>query len=640
MKIKKLLIAIIPLCILLGISAILFAICYKKTDDINKFMNKDTISALWYEVNDQKEINNKLNTLKSQKKYTFKDAYVELNPYKISPLSAIIIFNTNKEESIQVYINDEFVTTTDETKEHIIPIYGLYEDYNNQVKLVKGEEEVTYEIKTDKSNINYPLNVEIATEEINNQDIYFTVSSYETYLTGWDKTGKLRFYLTEDNRMDVEFLDNGHFIIGVTQDQTREQFVGFVEMDYLGKIYNYYTLENGYSFEFQILSNGNYMLAGGNEAIYMDEQVVYELDPKTGNKASEINLSEIILQIDPNFNKKYLGAAAIRNGFYYDETTKELLVSFREISTIFSFNYETKQLNWIFTDPNNQEFQNDVWKNYFVKLRSGRYPLGQHTPQITKDGKIAFFNNGYDRYNIAIMKNQSDLTNDLMSAYSSVEIYDIDSYKNARLIYSYDENKSLFSIKYGLFRVLENDNKLMNFGYVLTDEYRNGNNSVIESESNIDSMYTLILELNSKNEVIFRATSEEGKYRVFKHYFYNEITNSTNVSELNIFNTIKDESLKESNYKKHNLDVATEWIYDLTFTKNTFTSNYEIKADDEIVFLFVNKIGKVYEMTYKEKDNTKLKRVFNLELPNGEYAMFIKINDNIYNTQKNYSFEK
>ena len=557
-------------------------------------MNKDTISALWYEVNDQKEINNKLNTIKSQKKYTFKDAYVELNPYKISPLSAIIIFNTNKEESIQVYINDEFVTTTDETKEHIIPIYGLYEDYNNQVKLVKVEEEVTYEIKTDKSNINYPLNVEIATEEINNQDIYFTVSSYETYLTGWDKTGKLRFYLTEDNRMDVEFLDNGHFIIGVTQDQTREQFVGFVEMDYLGKIYNYYTLENGYSFEFQILSNGNYMLAGGNEAIYMDEQVVYELDPKTGNKVSEINLSEIILQIDPNFNKKYLGAAAIRNGFYYDETTKELLVSFREISTIFSFNYETKQLNWIFTDPNNQEFQNDVWKNYFVKLRSGRYPLGQHTPQITKDGEIAFFNNGYDRYNIAIMKNQSDLTNDLMSAYSSVEIYDIDSYKNARLIYSYDENKSLFSIKYGLFRVLENDNKLMNFGYVLTDEYRNGNNSVIESESNIDSMYTLILELNSKNEVIFRATSEEGKYRVFKHYFYNEITNSSNVSELNIFNTIKDESLKESNYKKHNLDVATEWIYDLTFTKNTFTSNYEIKADDEIVFLFVNKIGKVY----------------------------------------------
>ena len=44
------------------------------------------------------------------------------------------------------------------------------------------------------------------------------------------------------------------------------------------------------------------------------------------------------------------------------------------------------------------------------------------------------------------MKNQSDLTNDLMSAYSSVEIYDIDSYKNARLIYSYDENKSLFFI--------------------------------------------------------------------------------------------------------------------------------------------------------------------------------------------------
>ena len=190
----------------------------------------------------------------------------------------------------------------DKTKKHVIPAYGLYEDYNNQVKSVKGEEEVIYEIKTEKSDILYPLEVSSVSDKINNQDIYFTVASYKTYMTGWDKTGKLRFYLTVDNRMDIEFLENGHFLIGTSQGQFAENFCAFVEMDYLGKIYNYYVPENGYSFEFQVLSNGNYMLAGGDEPVYIKEQLVYEIDPKTGDKVSEINLGKILKKIDNMLN--------------------------------------------------------------------------------------------------------------------------------------------------------------------------------------------------------------------------------------------------------------------------------------------------------------------------------------------------
>ena len=76
---------------------------------------------------------------------------------------------------------------------------------------------------------------------------------------------------------------------------------------------------------------------------------------------------------------------------------KELVLSFRGWDTVLSVNYETKKLNWIFTDPSNELFKSKVWNKYKVKLVSGRYPLGEHSTKITKEGYIAFFNNGYNR---------------------------------------------------------------------------------------------------------------------------------------------------------------------------------------------------------------------------------------------------
>lgn len=637
-KFKRTLI-ILPFIILLLVSGILCFVCYNKTEEVNNFLKGDKLSANLELVENQKNINKKLRSISNEKKYTLKDAYVEINPYKISPLSAIIIFQTKQEVSISVTINDKLVTTMEKSRKHIIPIYGLYENFDNVVKLSDGTTDVTYNLKTEPSNIEYPLNVEYKSETLNGEEMYFTSASLSTFFTGWDIDGKLRFYLNTDNRMDVEWLSNGHFLIGTTQDQTREQFVGFVEMDYLGKIYNYYTVENGYSFEFQVLSNGNYMLAGGNEAIYMDKQMVWEINPADGKKVSEINIYDIVKAIDPEFSDKYLGAAAIRNGFYYNEETKELVVSFREINTLFSFNYETKTLNYVFTNPNNPVFTNPVWKNYFVSLLygRGRYPLGQHTPSITKEGYLAFFNNGYDRYSISNNLVSEEMSN-YNGAYSSLEIYDIKN-KKARLVWNYDNNKSLFSIKYGLFRILDNGNKLADFGYVLEDDYKNNpSNSIKKVESQIEGNYALILEMDAAGNTIFKATSNEGKYRVFKHSLYQAETLNTNVEELHMFNSVPDSKIEESNYNKIDIKNAEEWIYSLDFTKNTFTTNYEITESDSIDLLFVNKTGKIFILNYKDKDVTKLKRVFNANLANGEYALYIRLNGIIYKTNKVYKF--
>ena len=49
-----------------------------------------------------------------------------VNPFKISPLTALIIFNTDVDTSISVNVNNEYYFETEVSTNHLIPIYGLY----------------------------------------------------------------------------------------------------------------------------------------------------------------------------------------------------------------------------------------------------------------------------------------------------------------------------------------------------------------------------------------------------------------------------------------------------------------------------------------------------------------------------------
>ena len=624
-KISKILIfSVISALIVVGF----IVINNNRNKELEKYFDKESISAITSIVNNQYDINKKLNNISEDDNYTITNPYIELNPYKISPLSAIIIFKTSTDKEVELFINDKKATKMESTKKHIIPIYGLKEDYNNKIKILMDDKTYEYNIKTEKSKNNFPLKVNKSYET---DSIYFTVASYETYLTGWDYEGNLRFYLTTDNRMDVEWLSNNHFIIGVSDGQFAENCIGFVEMDYLGKIYNYYTLENGYSFETQVLSNGNIMSAGGTTPVYIKEQVVYVLDPTSGKKVSEINLSEIFKRIDSDFPDNYLGQKAIRNGFYYNEDTKELIVSFRGWDTVFSVNYETKELNYIFTDPNNELFKSNVWDKYKVTLESGRYPLGQHSPRITKEGYIAIFNNGYNRYH-GFENGGEDNVSYYKDNYSSGEIYKIDN-KKAYLVWSFDNNKKLFSHQYGSISIDNDNNKLVNFGYVLKDSYRKDKNATLSNaEASQDNIYARIFEIDNKDNIIFDATCEEGKFRAFKHNLYTDKTRNTDVSKLNIYNTISDTKLEINNYNELSITDAQDWIYSSDLTSNTFTTNYNIQDGDKFDIYLMNDKGKVYSFDYLNN------KIFNLNLPKGKYALFIKLNNIIYNTNKVYKF--
>ena len=77
--------------------------------------------------------------------YSLESPKVILNPYENSPLTALILFETDQEVAPEVTIvgKDDLSTyhhTFSSAKEHYLPIYGLYADYENTVRITCNDQ--------------------------------------------------------------------------------------------------------------------------------------------------------------------------------------------------------------------------------------------------------------------------------------------------------------------------------------------------------------------------------------------------------------------------------------------------------------------------------------------------------------------
>ena len=134
------------ICISLVLMAITISGCSSKTDNNNveklsqEIVNEETVNKNEYFSN-QKSITEKLNA-ELEKKPTLENPFTIVDPFEISPLTAIAIFTTEEPTQISVVINgkDEYTTIkhtfSNFSKKHIVPIYGLYAGVNNKVDII------------------------------------------------------------------------------------------------------------------------------------------------------------------------------------------------------------------------------------------------------------------------------------------------------------------------------------------------------------------------------------------------------------------------------------------------------------------------------------------------------------------------
>lgn len=622
--IKKIVMGIILILII-----IVLGIYYNNTYGKEYLENKEIIYSLGDVINKQKQTDEKINKY-LQEDYTFINAKVIQNPYGIAPLTALIIFKTDKEESITVNINGKDVTTAEKTKEHLIPIYGLYDDYENIVKLSTQNESTEYKIKTDKFEGN-KINVEKTSDSLDNS-LYFLSPNFESNAI-YDKDGKLVWYLDGGYAGDIEYLDNGHFYISDPYQGTngvKINYSGFLEMDYLGKIYKQYVTDYGYHHELVQLKDDKMLVLGADDNSDFLESVIYIMDLNNGKIEEEFDMYDVLYKIDPEWTKSFgINFDFVNNSAQYDENTKDLIISVRGLNSIMKINLETKKIKWIFGDP---EIYSKTFEKYLLKVTDNtRYLAGQHSAFITKDGLLGVHNNDFDMFN------QSDSLKDYEDNYTSVDLYSIDEDKmTIKTTWQYDADKEEFSKVAGEFKILENNNKLIDYGWsISTDAYKNINQVSINDEKYLNGV---IVELDENDNVLFKAKTKDLVYRTYKVKLYDKTTNNfivtpyqkiSNLKQTNSINTSKISSL---------LDSATEFDGEVEAYINRIVLDSKFKKNDNVYIYLVSPQNKTYEYKYK-KAGEETKNSVRVSIEKGKYAVYVKINDKMYNTNKVIQFD-
>lgn len=199
--------------------------------------------------------------------YSIDNPNVIVNPYGNSPLTAIVMFETKDYSEVEIVIkskngDSDIRYKFDNDKYHMIPVYGLYADYNNTVIIKSEGYEKIINIKTEK----LPDDFIYVDNEVNDNFVFYNVN----YPYAIDINGEVRWYLNSHYYGNISFLDNSNIIIGSDKYDNDGNAISFYRMDLLGKIYGEYLLEGGY-YGYGCLYDNN-LLVLSNELLLVDVQ--------------------------------------------------------------------------------------------------------------------------------------------------------------------------------------------------------------------------------------------------------------------------------------------------------------------------------------------------------------------------------
>jgi len=337
--------------------------------------------------------------------YTIENPNIILNPYEISPLTALVIFETEEVVEPTVIINgkDEnttFTNTFGSSKIHYLPIYGLYPDYNNEIIIKYGDISKTIYIKTDKLPDDFilPTKVESDKSKLDNE-LYFFSPSSKGYMCAYDVNGDVRWYLTESFTWNINRLKNGNLLISTERLVNPPYYTtGLYEINLLGKIYTEYKLDGGYHHDYFEMENGNILVASDDFKSGTVEDYIVELDRKTGNVVKTFNLKDVLNTTDGKSENWIEYDWFHNNSIWYDKNTNSITLSGRHQDAVINIDYNTGRLNWIIGDPTN--WSSEYQKYFFTPIGDFEWQWSQHAAMITPEGYVFIFDNGNNKSKI------------------------------------------------------------------------------------------------------------------------------------------------------------------------------------------------------------------------------------------------
>lgn len=593
---------------------------------------------------DQNDITKTILDTYKKGKYDYKNPYVVVNPYLISPQTALMLFKTDKKEKVTITIkgkhDDDIVQEFEASKDHYIPLYGLYGNYENTV-VIKTESGKTSNIKVKIDGSTSHGDIEVITNNVGNTngEFYFGTTALGTASLGIDNYGEVRWFLSEDYSKGMVMLQNGHLLLSdVTKGPNAISTGGVIEVDMLGYIHNQYEIEGGYHHDAFEKKDGNLLITSGdvNSNYFCD--VIYEIDRKTGEVVKAFKFTDIIKNIDPNVIQPEEITWGFINSVYLDEERNELLVSMRNRNSIVAVDYNTQELKWILGES---RFWSNKFNSYFVRGTGDfKYPGGQHSITVLNDGRVSIFNNGYNSY-----RESANPCSKLKGLESYGMIYNIDrTAKTASVDYKFGGEK-YFSYALSSFNYSKDNHKVFNSGWHFSDASEYDNPACTQFTN--DKYDAYIVELDDNDNVLAEIRIDESKFEVIKAPIYN--LEAVSISH-EVKNTLSNYSFDDqASYKSNLTSVEYEKLSEsdaLAYKENTsvpidffilngrMTFSGLLLDDTELKVTLISPKGIAYRYMVKEKGKDTYNVINLRQLPKGRYYIYVNMDDYIYNTRQ------
>lgn len=645
---KEIRLIIILLLLLAGILVFVYFNEYDRNDKLVK-ENESLISL-------QEGYNDDLNA----KGYTIDNPKVVIDPYKASPLTAMVMFETKESTEVKVSIQGKddktgLSYTFPNSKEHYLAIYGLYAGYDNIVTIEYGDVKKSIIIETDSLPDDFilPTSVNGIREELDN-DFYFFTPSAKGYSAAYDINGDVRWYLTNYALWDNTRLKNGRMLVSTERLMYSPYYMtGLYEIDMFGKIYKEYSLAGGYHHDYYELPNGNLLVASddfGNDDGTV-EDVIVEVDKTTGAIVKTFDLKKILNMEDGKSENWTSYDWFHNNSVWYDEKTNSITLSGRHQDAVINIDYNSGKLNWIIGDKT--EWSSEYQKYFFTPVGPDfEWQWSQHAAMITPEGYVFIFDNGNNKSKV------KDSYVDAENSYSRGVMYKIDTEKmTIEQVYEYGKERgsSFYSPYISDVDYLDKGHYIVHSGGIVNADGKPSNQPAGLSGGNV-LLKSDTVEVKD-DKVIFEIVFPTNNYRVEKMNIYDgfiwDDSKAVRVGSLGK-TVVSDKKLKriegekpDSEYKKHNISFTKE------VDRLAFSGKFK-KDEDVKVILYTNFVSNYYNIKISKKPYTALcldvfteeetengisiTRYINADGLKGSYSIYLEIDGKVYNTGEYVKF--
>ncbi len=340
--------------------------------------------------------------------FTLENPHIVLNPYLINPLCALVMFKTPEATRSTLTIKGKRFATEDITHTfgagttHILPVLGLYEDFENTL-VITLEDGSSSRVKVTTgplpAQVSRCLNI-FTSKDYLKDDLMFLSTAGKNHPAAYDYKGDIRWLLTVNTMFDLKRAKNGNLLTGSYRFcRMPYNATGLIELDMTGKIYKEYRLPGNYHHDQWEMEDGNLLILTQDFHTETVEDQCVLVDRNTGDILKTWDYKDVLPQNVAGSGSQDAHDWFHNNAVWYDKKTNSLSFSGRHQDAIINLDYDSGRLNWIIGDPEGWP-QEMVDKYFFTPVgdvENFDWQYEQHACLITPQGDVMCFDNGQYR---------------------------------------------------------------------------------------------------------------------------------------------------------------------------------------------------------------------------------------------------